>query len=56
MDINLEDYCIDVNKIENILKHNKKIKAIVVTDYAGHPADWEKLAKLKNRYNIKFFL
>ena len=53
VDINLENYCIDVNQIENVLKYNKKIKAIVVTDYAGHPADWERLAWLKNKYNIK---
>ena len=53
VDINLENYCIDVNKLENILKYNKKIKAIIVTDYAGHPADWEKIAILKKKYNIK---
>jgi len=53
VDINLKNYCIDVNKLENILKYDRKVKAVIVTDYAGHPADWEKLLVLKKKYNIK---
>ena len=43
MDINLEDYSLDISKLEKKIKDlKKKLKAVIVTDYAGHPADWKK--------------
>lgn len=58
VDISLEDYNIDLNLLENKIKFyrkkNKKIKAVIITDYAGQPADWSELRYLANKYN--FFL
>ncbi len=53
VDINLEDYSLDISKLEKKIKSlKKKLKAVIVTDYAGHPADWEKIYKLKKKYNF----
>lgn len=53
IDINYEDYSIDLDKLENALKKfKKKIKAVIITDYAGHPADWKRLYYLKKKYNF----
>jgi len=53
IDINYEDYTIDLNKLEKALKNFKKnIKAVIITDYAGHPADWKRLYYLKKKYNF----
>ena len=54
IDINMDDYSIDLFKLEKALKQNrnKKIKAVIVTDYAGHPSDWKKLNELKKKYKI----
>lgn len=54
IDINLDDYSIDLDILENKLKIFKnKVKAVVITDYAGHPADWYRIDKLKKKYNFK---
>ena len=41
VDINHDNYTIDVNKLEDKIKlyqsKNKKVKAIIGVDYAGHP-------------------
>ena len=53
IDINLDDYSIDLVKLENkIKKLKKKLKALIVTDYAGHPADWKKIYELKKKYKF----
>ena len=54
IDINLNNYCMDPIKLEDALKKDKKkrIKAIIVTDYGGQPADWEKFVFLKKKYQI----
>ena len=54
VDINMHDYCMDPNKLEIILKKDKykKIKAAIVTDYGGQPAQWEKFFQLKKKYKI----
>lgn len=55
VDINLNNFTIDLNKLENkIKKFNgvKKVKAVIATDYAGHPCDWEGLRYLKSKYNF----
>tara|TARA_X000000950_G_scaffold29994_1_gene32447 strand:+ start:1891 stop:3033 length:1143 start_codon:yes stop_codon:yes gene_type:complete len=55
IDINLNDYCMDPDILEAELKKDKKrkIKAAIVVDYAGQPAQWKKFLKLKKKYNIK---
>ena len=45
-------HTIDPEKIEIKLKKDKNIKAVIVVDYAGHPADWKKLYYLKKIYNL----
>ena len=54
IDINLDDYCMDPVKLENALIRDKKkkIKAAIITDYGGQPAQWEKFYKLKKKYKI----
>ena len=56
IDINLEDYNIDPNLIEAKLKKKnikKSAKAIIATDFAGHPCDWDALKYLSKKYNLK---
>jgi len=52
-DIEMETYNIDVKKIESLLKKDKKIKAMILVDYAGHPCDWKSISLLKKKYNLK---
>lgn len=52
-DIELETYNIDINKIESLLKKDRKIKAMILVDYAGHPCDWKSINLLKKKYNLK---
>ena len=53
----MEDYTLDLKKLEDqLIKYKntgKKVKAVIVTDYAGHPANWIKLSKLKRKYKFK---
>ncbi len=39
-------------KIQSLRKKNVKIKAVIATDYAGHPCDWKSLKKLSLKYNF----
>jgi len=50
---NLDPILLEI-KIKKLRKKNKKVKAVIVTDYAGHPADWKALSHLSKKYN--FFL
>ncbi len=56
-DIDESSYTIDVNKLEDKLKfysaQNKKVKAVVAVDYAGHPCDWNALSALKEKYGFQ---
>ena len=54
IDINLNDYCMDPIKLERELARDKKkrIKAAVITDFGGQPAQWEKFYALKKKYKI----
>ena len=47
VDINLNDYSLDLDLVEQKLKKDKKIKAMIVTDYAGQPSDWLRSTSLK---------
>ncbi len=54
-DIDPDTYNICPDSIEEVLKKNrrKKIKAILAVDVFGHPADWDALYDIAERYNIK---
>lgn len=56
IDINPKNYCVDIYKMEKKLiefkKKRKKIKAAIVTDYAGQPCDWKKIKELSKKYNF----
>ncbi len=39
-------------KIKEFKKKNKKISTIIVTDYAGTPANWKKFYNLKKKYKV----
>jgi UDP-4-amino-4,6-dideoxy-L-N-acetyl-beta-L-altrosamine transaminase len=52
VDIDKDTYNIDINKLEDKLKKNKKIKSIIAVDYAGHPCDWKSLKYLSNKHKV----
>jgi dTDP-4-amino-4,6-dideoxygalactose transaminase len=54
VDINLENYCLCPDKLEaELIKDKKKrIKAVVITDFGGIPANWKKFYLLKKKYNL----
>ena len=51
-DINPETYTLDPNMVEDKIKKNRKIRAIIGVDYAGHPCDWEAFRYLKKKYDL----
>ncbi len=51
-DIENQTYNLDLNKLEDKIKKDKKVKAIIAVDYAGHPCDWVSLKFLKKKYNL----
>ena len=57
IDIDKKNYCLDLNKLERKLielkKLKKKIKVLIVTDYAGQMSDWKKIKSLSKKYNFK---
>ena len=57
VDINNETFNIDTDlllkKIVKLKKNKKKIAAIICTDFAGHPCDWEKIKKISKKFNVK---
>jgi len=57
VDIDKTNYTIDVNQLEKKIKfyidQGKNIVAVVATDYAGHPCDWETLNLISKKYNVK---
>ncbi len=50
-------YTIDVNKLDDKLKSyrqkNKRVKAVVGVDFAGHPCDWKSLRALADQYEFQ---
>ena len=56
IDIDKNTYCIDIDKMEekiiNLKNKNKRIKAAIITDYAGQPCDWKKIYALAKKYNF----
>ena len=54
VDVNDHDQNINCTNLEKILKNKKikkRVKAIIVTDYGGNPADWQKLKKISIKTN-----
>tara|TARA_B100000029_G_scaffold336087_1_gene328181 strand:- start:931 stop:2091 length:1161 start_codon:yes stop_codon:yes gene_type:complete len=56
VDIETETQNLDPKKLEkkikSLRKKNEKVKAVIATDYAGHPCDWKSLKKLSLKYNF----
>ena len=56
VDINFKDYNIDIDKLEKKIKKyfkkKTKVKVVIITDYAGQPADWKKLKQLSKKYKF----
>ncbi len=57
VDIDKETYNISINELKKKISlyksKNKKIKAIVATDFAGNPCNWLELKKISKKYNIQ---
>ena len=57
VDIDKSSYNIDIDKLEKKIKRlnskSKKVVAIVATDYAGNPCDWQSLKFIASKYNVK---
>ncbi len=55
VDVNEENYNIDLDKLESYLSDNssKKLKAVIVTHMAGQPTDLERLYNIAKIYNVK---
>ena len=57
VDIDLETGNISISeilkKIKFLKSKNEKISALIATDYAGSPCDWENLKKISKKYNFK---
>ena len=57
VDIDLETGNISISeilkKIKFLKSKNEKISALIATDYAGSPCDWESLKKISKKYNFK---
>ncbi len=51
-DIDSRTYNLSPDDVEYLLKHHKKIKAILVVDQVGLPADWEHFLHLSKKYGI----
>ena len=48
VDINKKTFNLDPQRLEDKLKKEKKVKAVIVTDFAGQPSDWDDLFYLRN--------
>lgn len=57
VDIDKDIFSMDPNALEDKIKlyrkKNKKITAVVITDFAGQPADWLDFYYLKKKYDIQ---
>jgi UDP-4-amino-4,6-dideoxy-N-acetyl-beta-L-altrosamine transaminase len=54
VDIDPMTYTIDVDLLETKLRkyrsENKRVRAVIAVDYAGHPCDWKSLRYLADKY------
>lgn len=55
VDIDVNDFNMDINKLEETLnKHkHKKLKGVFISNIAGQPSDYDAVYKLANEYDIK---
>jgi perosamine synthetase len=51
VDINIENWQMDVSQLEN--KINQKTKAIMVVHLFGHPVDMDPVVRIARKYNLK---
>ena len=51
VDINLKDYCIDIEKIEERI--NEKTRVLLPVHYWGHTAEMDKILELADKYSLK---
>ena len=49
-DIDPKNYCIDLNRVEDILKKEKTVRGIIPVDFAGYPVQLEDLRELANKF------
>lgn len=53
IDIDKENFCIDLNKLETHLDTRRgQYVGISAVDFAGYPVDFERLRSIANRYNL----
>ena len=52
IDIDLNNYCLDLNLLEKFLKKTTKVKAVIFVDYAGNVLDWDRILYLKKKYSF----
>ena len=54
VDINPDNYLLDIKKLEDFLKNKPKeyVKGLIIVDFAGYPADMESFRKLANKYGL----
>ncbi len=50
--VDVYDDTLTINIEETQKKISKKTKAIIAVDFAGHPADWDKLKKLAKKHKL----
>ncbi|TCS83372.1 DegT/DnrJ/EryC1/StrS family aminotransferase [Tepidibacillus fermentans] len=53
VDIDEKTFNIDPNKVENAVKENPKIRAILVVHLYGLPVDMDAIMEIANRYDLK---
>ena len=47
-----ENFNLDLNQVEDCLKNDNKIKAIVPVHFAGKPVDMHKVYELASKFNV----
>ena len=56
IDINLEDFSIDLNKLEKKLKQDKNIKIIFLTSLLGFTPDIKRLKYIEKQYKVRVLM
>lgn len=57
IDINLEDWSMDLNKLEDLLiKKSKNISCVFITSLLGYTPNIDRILYLQKKYNVKFML
>ena len=56
VDINLDNFGLDLDKVEQLLKHDQTIGLICVTALLGYIPDLQRLRQIKTKYNVEIFI